>query len=291
MLPTILGSHIQVEFQCHPNLPLIAADPELLEELLMNLAVNARDAMANGGVLKLTAEEVTLSPEAAQANPEARPGRFARLAITDTGCGMSKEVLPHVFEPFFTTKPLGKGVGLGLATVYGIARQHQGWVEVCSQPGQGATFSVFLPAAASDVAAVPASWTEPTLRGRETVLVVEDECEVRDFVAGILRANGYAVLQATSGPQALGLWAKERTRVDLLLTDLALPGGLTGRELAERLLTDRPALKVLDTSAYSPGLTGPDFALFKGRVFLPKPYRPAQLLRQVRDCLDAPKPA
>ena len=284
MLPRVLPENIVVTIKPASGLPQINADAGMMEQMLMNLAVNAQDAMPTGGALTITAEVVEISPALASHNKDARAGRFLCLSVVDTGCGMPPDVLSHIFEPFFTTKAFGKGTGLGLATVYGIAKQHEGWVEVQSQPGQGSTFRILIPACDVEPKADPApSAPEPKHRGNETILVVEDQAEVRDFVAEVLRSYGYQVLVAGSGPQALERWAQHSGKVHLLLTDVVMPGGLSGREVSERLLAQDPALKVIYSSGYGVGLLGTD-----EKNFLPKPYCPAKLLEILRQCLDGP---
>ena len=242
-----------------------------------------------GGRLTLSAEAVEVSAALAQNNQDARPGRFLCLSVADTGCGMPSDVLSHIFEPFFTTKPVGKGTGLGLATVYGIAKQHEGWVEVQSQPGQGSTFRIFIPICNVESKADPApSAPEPMRRGSETILVVEDEATVREYVVEVLRAHGYQTIAAESGPHALECWAQNRGKIDLLLTDMVMPGGLSGRQVGERLLAEDPDLKVIYSSGYSAGMAGKDVAVLKEKIFLPKPYCPTKLLEVLRQCLDGP---
>jgi PAS domain S-box-containing protein len=287
MLPRILGEHITVEVLAGSSLPPIVADAGMMEQLLMNLSVNARDAMPDGGRLTIQAESVQLGPEAVQMNHESRAGRFLRLSVSDTGCGIPAENLPRIFEPFFTTKPVGKGTGLGLATVYGIAKQHQGWIEVQTQLGKGSTFFVFIPACEQPTQANPPLFLPQQLKGgKETLLVAEDEEEVRNFVVQVLNSYGYKVWAAGSGIEALEQWAQRKSEIDLLLTDMVMPGGMTGRQLGERLLVDRPGLPIIYTSGYSPGMAGKELALLEGRNFLAKPYGPARLLSVVRDCLD-----
>jgi CheY-like chemotaxis protein len=287
MLPRMLGEQIMVRVLAPAGLPQVEADASMMEQMLLNLAVNARDAMPNGGLLTLTAAAVEVSAESARSNPDTRPGRFLCLSVADTGTGIAPEVLPHIFEPFFTTKAIGKGTGLGLATVYGIARQHHGWVEVESQLGQGSTFRVFLPAIEKKPDAPATLWTDQPVRGgNETILVVEDEEDVRDFVVEVLKAYGYTVCSAVSGAKALQEWKHRAAELDLVLTDMVMPGGVSGRALAEGLLEEKPTLKVLYTSGYSPGIAGRDIALLEGRNFLAKPYRPALLLQTIRECLD-----
>jgi CheY-like chemotaxis protein len=287
MLPRVLPENIEVSITAAPGLPRINADAGMMEQMLMNLAVNARDAMPAGGRLTLSVEPVDVSPALAGANPNARPGRFLRLSVADTGCGMTPDVLSHIFEPFYTTKPVGKGTGLGLATVYGIAKRHEAWVEVQSQPGQGSCFQIFIPPCAVETRESPVVPAPGTMRhGSETILVVEDEVSVRDFVVEVLRSHGYQTLVADSGPQALERWTQHQGKIDLLLTDMVMPGGLSGREVGERLTARDPALKVIYSSGYSPGLTGKDLNLLQGKVFLPKPYRVNNLLEKLRECLD-----
>jgi PAS domain S-box-containing protein len=289
MLPRVLPENIAVTIDAAPGLPQINADGGMIEQMLMNLAVNARDAMPEGGRFTLSAEVVEVSPGFARSNRDARPGKFLCLRVADTGCGMPPEVLAHIFEPFFTTKPVGKGTGLGLATVYGIAHQHEGWVEVQSQPGQGSNFRIFIPTCEVEPKADAApTVAAPMRRGSETILVVEDETGVRDYVDKVLRSYGYQTLVAESGPEALERWAQHGGKIHLLLTDMVMPGGLTGQQVGERLLAQDPALKVIYSSGYSTGMAGIDLALFQDQNFLPKPYGPAKLLDLLRRCLDGP---
>ncbi len=289
MLPHVLPENIVVTINVAADLPRINADAGMMEQMLMNLAVNARDAMPQGGRLTLSADAIEISPDLARNNQDARPGRFLCLNVADTGCGMPPDVLSHIFEPFFTTKPVGKGTGLGLATVYGIAKQHEGWVEVHSQPGEGSTFRICLPVRNVEPKPEPApSAPEPVRRGSETILIVEDEPTVREFIVEVLRSHGYQTIAAESGPQALERWAQNRGKIDLLLTDMVMPGGLTGRQVSERLLAEDPALKVLYSSGYSAGMAGKDVAVLKEKNFLPKPYCPTKLLEILRRCLDGP---
>jgi CheY-like chemotaxis protein len=201
---------------------------------------------------------------------------------------MDTQILNRIFEPFFTTKEVGKGTGLGLSTVFGIVRQHQGWLEVQSKPDQGTTFRIYFPASQKT-----AEKTEPVVdtalrSGRETILVAEDEDTLRDMVVQVLKIQGYNVLEAVSGTHALEVWEQANRPVDLLLTDMVMPGGIMGSELAERLSSQSPRLKVIYTSGYSPGMAGKDASLLAGRNFLPKPYSVGKLAQFVRECLDAP---
>jgi len=218
---------------------------------------------------------------------DARPGRFVRLSVADTGTGMSPEVLSHIFEPFYTTKPVGKGTGLGLATVYGIAKQHEGWTEVKSQLGVGSTFLIYLPICDAQSNPESTSLTpKPLRRGSETILVVEDEEAVRNFVVHVLEAHGYRTIAAESGPQALDRWQQHRGKINLMITDMMMPGDMTGRQLGERLTAQDPDLKVVYSSGYSPGMNGKDITVFQSKYFLPKPYTSAKLLEILGQCLD-----
>ena len=294
MLGRILGEDIALQVSYRPQRALIEADPSMIEQVILNLVVNARDAMPQGGLLAIRLASAQVSAEVAARKPEVRPGNFVCLSVSDRGCGIPPQNLGRIFEPFFTTKEIGKGTGLGLATVYGIVKQHHGWIEVESQLNQGATFKVYLPELATEIesAAVPDRQEPSTIRGGgETILVVEDEAPVRELVCELLSAYGYKVLQADSGRKALELWKSCRDRVDLMLTDLVMPERVNGRQLAEQLWADRPELKVIFTSGYSAEVVGKDFVLQPGIHYLQKPYPPGTLAAKVRDCLDGLKPA
>lgn len=288
MLERILGEDVRLELNLHPAPLFVHADAGMLDQVLMNLAVNARDAMPNGGRLRIETAEQVIEAEQARRHPEASPGRQVRISVSDTGGGIPPEILPHIFEPFFTTKAPGKGTGLGLATVFGIVQQHRGWLEVESQPGQGTTFHIFLPANEAGTAAPD---PEPTrarpIGGSETILLVEDDQAVRQVTQMLLVQHGYRVLEAADGVEALRLWREQEGRIDLLITDLVMPEGLGGRELAAQLRAQRPGLKVIFTSGYSAELAGRELTLGPGQAFLPKPCPPQQLLATVRTCLDS----
>jgi len=286
MLERLVGEHVQIEFHAQEPLPSIQADGSMLEQIAMNLAVNARDAMPSGGRLIITTALETIHRLAKPMDPERRDGKFVRLTFSDSGVGMDTEILSRIFEPFFTTKPVGKGTGLGLSTVFGIVRQHQGWLEVNSKPGSGSTFRIYFPAingAAEKVTIVEDNVLKP---GRETVLVAEDEDALREMVVQVLTVQGYTVLAANSGKKALEVWEQANRPVDLLLTDLVMPGGVMGAELAETLLKRCPGMKVIYTSGYSPGMAGRDASLLGNRNFLPKPFSIGRLAQFVRECLD-----
>jgi two-component system cell cycle sensor histidine kinase/response regulator CckA len=293
MLHGLVGEHVVFEFEAAANLPALCVDVGMMEQVLVNLVINARDAMRGGGRLRVTTSRQQLEPVSSVLNPEARPGQFVCLTVADTGCGMDANTLSHVFEPFFTTKEPGKGTGLGLATIYGIVKQHQGWVVVESQVDKGSTFTIFLPigdkpAEASQGAQAQSTAQTPSAMslGDETILVVEDEPALRDLVVNVLELCGYRIYQARTGVEALRVWEKHKNEIDLLLTDMVMPEGMSGRQLAERLQAEDPGLKVIYTSGYSPGMAGKDIALLEGFNFLAKPYPPSRLAHVVRDCLD-----
>ena len=286
MLGVLLGETIAVELRLAPDLPPVQADGGLLEQALMNLAVNARDAMPVGGRITIATAERTMDESGAARLREARAGCFVAIRFSDTGTGMTPEILAHIFEPFFTTKDVGKGTGLGLATVFGIIRQHQGWIEVETNPDAGTTFTILLPALRrSREAVTPPASREEWARGTETVLLVEDEEPLRELGLEVLRHAGYTVFAAANGVEALQLWREHRPEIDLLLTDNMMPGGILGREVAQKIREDEPGLPVLFTSGDllpSSDGAGPATA----HSFLQKPYTPAALAQAVRRCLD-----
>jgi len=290
MLDRILGEDIEVATELERDLPAIHADGGMLEQVIVNLAVNARDAMAAGGQLRISTAARTLDSAAAAASAEGRSGRYVCLSVSDTGTGIEARHLPQIFEPFFTTKEVGKGTGLGLATVYAIARQHDGWVSVETGLGVGTTFHVWFPASPAASAALDPRSAEPVAgvsQRRELILVVEDDAKVRALVERVLLSTGYRVLLAESSVAALEMWIQHRDEIQLLLTDLVMPGGMTGQQLADRLWLDRPELDVLFTSGYSAEL--PKRNDLPGELvhFLAKPYHPRDLARAVQQCLRA----
>jgi CheY-like chemotaxis protein len=289
MFARTIREDIRLECLYADQLPAVEADPGMLEQVLLNLVVNARDAMPGGGLLQITTEKLSLDAAHAQANPEARAGEFVRLSVSDTGTGIAPEHLPQIFDPFFTTKEPGKGTGLGLATVYGIVKQHQGWIELTSQPGAGTRFNLFLPAIPPPVPNTGSRAAEATLLGgTERILLVEDDFAVRAITQQLLETHGYRVWKAESAQAALELWSTHAAEVDLLLTDVVMPGTLTGRQLAERLLQEKPRLKIILMSGYSPEAGGgkTDFVYRLKAHFLPKPCASHTLLETVRNCLD-----
>ena len=286
MLQRLLGEDISLQVNFFSDLPTVHADTGMLEQILLNLAVNARDAMSNGGRLYISTSCEFIDENRARQMNEARPGQFICVRVRDTGCGISTEHLPKIFEPFFTTKDVGKGTGLGLATVYGIVKQHQGWINVISKLGEGATFEVFLPVHGAAPDRVPAAIKRDVPGGRETILIVEDEPEVRGLVRSILTRVGYNCIEARSGNEALELWPKHRDKVRLLLTDVVMPDGISGKDLAEKLLADSKSLKVMYTSGYPKDALGPEFTIDDDINFIQKPYPPQKLIRAIRACLD-----
>jgi CheY-like chemotaxis protein len=293
MLNRVLRENI--DLQCHyaAPLPYVQADTGMMEQVILNLVVNARDAMPGGGQLRVATEHLTLDAAHARANPGARAGEFVCLLVSDTGTRIAPEVLPRIFEPFFTTKDVGKGTGLGLATVYGIVQQHQGWIEVASQVGKGSTFKVFLPAIPTPARPAAASEAGADIRGgKETILLVEDEHAVRMATQRVLESKGYTIREAASAREALALWQSHAREIALLLTDIVMPGDMTGRDLAERLWGQRPGLKVIFMSGYSAEVLGKhtDFIRRTKSHFLQKPSSSRALLETVRQCLDEKEP-
>lgn len=285
-LKQLLQDRITLDVKIAPGLPPVHADPGMMEQIIMNLSGNARDAMSDGGKLTVGVDLVVINDEDAQQNCEIPPGRYVCLSVSDTGCGIAPELLPRIFDPFFTTKEIGKGTGLGLATVYGIVKQHNGWMDVQSAIDQGTTFRIFLPAGPENPhpEEPPPPQTTTSPKGPECILVVEDEDHVRVLTAAVLRKSGYRVLEAASARAALDVFQNHSSEITLLFTDIMMPGGLLGDELAARLKAVKPSLPVLFTSGYTPEVTKTDF---RGNGnFLSKPFTPAQMLTTIRQCLD-----
>jgi two-component system, cell cycle sensor histidine kinase and response regulator CckA len=287
MLRQLIGEHIDLRIVCAPDLPPIRADLSQLESALANLVVNARDAMPRGGRLTIETTDVVLDDDYCSAHVGVRPGRYARLSVSDTGIGMSPEVQTRIFEPFFTTKESGKGSGLGLATVYGIVKQSGGNIWVYSEEGMGATFKMYLPVdETQDVATghhepVRGQWS----RGTETVLLVEDAPTIRRLAGEIMTRAGYTVIEAGDGDQAVQLAARLR-RIDVLLTDVVMPR-LNGIELAEQLRTTRRDLRVLFMSGYTDYAIVRNGLLSDSTTFLQKPFTPEELLRKLRIVIES----
>ena len=287
MLQRLIGEHIGLETHFAPGGAPVMADHTMMEQILINLAVNSRDAMPKGGRLIIQTAAIVISEADAQANPKARPGAFIRLKVIDTGCGIAPKEMERIFEPFFTTKEVGKGTGLGLATVFGIVAQHHGWIEVESKVNVGAAFHVYLPRLAESEKSQTEFSRAPEVRGgNETILLVEDEAPVRSLARTLLERKGYHVIEAASGLSALQIWQQHRDAIDLLLTDMVLPEGVSGRELAERLCSEKPGLKVVYCSGYTDEMLGENSPLRDNPNFMEKPFDSHKLLKQVRDCLD-----
>ncbi|HZM02518.1 MAG TPA: response regulator [Candidatus Saccharimonadales bacterium] len=288
MLERLVGEHVQIDFHHQNSLPAIHADSSMVEQITMNLAVNARDAMPHGGRVTIITSLETIHRAPTATDPESRDGEYVCLAFGDNGIGMDGQIVCRIFEPFFTTKPAGKGTGLGLSTVFGIVRQHHGWVDVDSKPNQGTTFRIYFPASRHVAEKTESAVNNLPRGGCETVLVAEDEDDLREMVVEVLKAQGYTVLAATSGGHAIEVWNQASRAVDLLVTDMVMPGGILGAELAERLAKKSPTLRVIYTSGYSPGMAGKEISALEGRNFLAKPYTISELAQLVRECLDAP---
>jgi len=288
LLPRMLGAQIALETHYAPQLPHIAADTALIEQIVMNLAINARDAMPKGGKLRIETSVLDLDVISVRRHPEGRPGHFVCLAASDTGCGMEPALIRRIFEPFFTTKEMGKGTGLGLATVYAVVKQHRGWIEVQSEVGAGSTFRIFLPASDQSVPTpeVAPVALEPIKGGKETILLAEDEGALLELMRHVLGQYQYKILTATSGSEALRIWEQHEGRIDLLLTDVIMPGGMTGRELADELKKRKPELKVIFTSGFNTIMPGKTRST-GDTVFLAKPYLPDAVAKLIRNTLDA----
>ncbi len=286
MLGRLLGEQISLEFDQHGDLPQVQADVGMIEEVLVKLTVNARDAMPNGGKLIIRTEPVEVDSRRIQRHPDIQPGRFVCLSVSDTGCGMDEATRKHVFEPFFTTKGVGKGEGLGLATVYGVVAQHKGWIELESEPGQGTVFRLFLPATA--VKGPEPAQTEPSSipGGHETILLVEDEPTVRRALAQGLRSLGYQVLEAGHGQAAVQSWQQHSGEIDMLFSDMILAEGLSGLDLANQFQKEKPNLKVIISSGYNAETPHKVKIAEQGIVYLSKPYQIEELSKTVRQCLD-----
>jgi PAS domain S-box-containing protein len=286
MLQRIIGEDVRLHLDLHSAPLTTRADAGMLDQVLMNLGVNARDAMPRGGQVIISTGEAIFDASDPRRSPDAEPGRYVRLTVRDTGIGMTPEVLSHIFEPFFTTKESGRGTGLGLATVFGIVKQHHGWIDVQSRPGEGSQFDIFVPALAAAEAPARPARAEPR-GGTETILVVEDDQLVRMLTCAMLERHGYRVLEASDGAEAMRVWREHAGQVALLLTDLVMPGGMGGQQLARQLQEERPGLEVVFTSGYSGDIAGRELSLRSGENFLQKPCTADQLLAAVRRSLDA----
>jgi len=287
MLARLVGEDVDLHVKLHPEALPICADPHQLEQVVMNLAANSRDAMPQGGKLMIETGVVEWGESHVQFAPEARMGSYVILTVSDTGVGIDEETRRHIFEPFFTTKEVGKGTGLGLSMIQGIVEQSGGYLEVCGEPGAGTTFRIFLPSVTEAVPDEGEPESVPALGGKETVLVVEDQAEVRKYTSAALGSYGYRVIQAENADEALLLCEREREHVDLVLTDVVMPN-LSGRELADRIGKRRPGIKVLFMSGYTNDSIQHHGVLQQGADFIQKPFSPDQLAIKVREMLAAP---
>jgi two-component system cell cycle sensor histidine kinase/response regulator CckA len=288
MLRRVLGENIAIHLDLASERLVFNGDAGMIEQVVINLAVNARDAMPAGGTLRIsTGSEMRVAPGADPQGERVGAAPFICLTVSDTGLGIPADVLPKIFEPFFTTKEVGKGTGLGLATAFGIVQQHHGWIDVNSELGKGTTFRIYLPRLAGEPELAVAADVVQSKPGRgEVILLVEDEPSVRDLGLKALRAQGYRVLAATNGETAAEIWASHRDEIVLLLTDVIMPGGVTGLQLARQLLAEKPSLRVVYTSGYSREIAGKELAMDEGVNYLAKPYEVEKLFQIVRDALD-----
>ena len=271
------------------DLALTEVDPAQMEHVLMNLAVNARDAMPGGGRLAIETANVTLDAEYVRANPWVEPGPYVMLAVSDTGCGMDAAIVGRVFEPFFTTKEPGRGTGLGLSTVYGIVKQSGGSIAVQSEPGHGSTFRIYMPVAqrAASARERPGADTQASRGGTETIVMVEDEAGVRELLVQVLTRAGYRIHAFGSWGELMAQLDRQEVTPDLLLTDVVLPEGVDGRAVAERMRERYPGLSVLFMSGYTRQAMTKSGRLDSDVDFLEKPFEPHTLVQKVRDMLDA----
>ena len=283
MLGRLIGEDIDLVTKLDESLANVTADAGQLQQVIVNLAVNGRDAMPQGGTLLFETANVTFDESFQQAHPEVHIGRAVMLAVTDTGAGMTPEVRERLFEPFFTTKPKGAGTGLGLATVYGLVKQAGGWIWVYSEPGHGAAFKIYLPATEAPVSA-PTVTSHTRLHGTETILLVEDQPEVSKLAANALRRYGYHVISAASGNEAIAASRDFAGAIDLLVTDVVMPG-MSGREAADRIAAHRPGVRMLFMSGYTESAISHRGVLNPGVAYLQKPFTPESLAEKVRDML------
>ena len=289
MLRRLIGEDIQFISKLDLQLGQVSADAHQMNQVIMNLVINARDAMPEGGTLTITTGNVDFDEASIVSHPDAAPGRFVMIDVADTGAGMTQETLQSIYEPFFTTKGRGTGTGLGLSTVYGIVRQYDGWIDVSSEPGRGSEFRVYLPRI--DARSVPDQLhltTTPGARGgEETVLLVEDNAEVRRYTAGVLASSGYHVLEAADGTAALTFVPGYKGDIHVLVTDVIMPG-MSGKDLADRIRDLRPKLQVLFISGYTADVLARRGGLEEDVAYLPKPFSADSLLARLRELLSKP---
>jgi CheY-like chemotaxis protein len=286
MLPRLIGEDIDLNLILDPALGQVKADPGQLEQVVMNLAVNARDAMPDGGKLTIQTADAEIDVAYAREHPGSVPGKYVMLAVTDIGMGMDPETQAQIFEPFYTTKGRDKGTGLGLATVYGVVKQSNGYITVDSEKGKGSSFTIYLPRIEQNVLVLSKSIPEPhNVRGSECILLVEDAEPLRRLAHLFLKENGYRVVTAADGSEAQQVAAQISGPIDLLLTDVVMPG-INGRVLAERLAPSHPGMKVLYMSGYTDSFIAGHGVLEPGTHLLRKPFTEEVLIRKVREVLD-----
>jgi CheY-like chemotaxis protein len=285
LLRRTLGEHIELNVSGAAGLWPITADPGQLEQVLVNLAVNARDAMPSGGTLAIETTNVEVDEDYASGRPGLTPGRYVRLRVSDTGTGMDPVVVQHAFEPFFTTKPKGEGTGLGLATIYGVVTQAGGQAQIYSEPGVGTTLTTLWPATDEEASRPTERRERPERRrGTETILVVEDEAAIREVAERVLVRNGYRVMTAANGPEAVEMAGRVADPIHLLLTDVVMPQ-MAGREVAERVTALRPGIGVLYMTGYAEPVVGTGGTLGPGALLVEKPFTQSDLLARVREAL------
>jgi CheY-like chemotaxis protein len=276
----VIGEDIRLVTTLDPQSPRVMADPDQILQVIMNLAVNARDAMPDGGELDISTRTAQVAIDPSNRTQDRPAGEYVLLTVTDSGVGMDEETIQHLFEPFFTTKGHRKGTGLGMATVYGIVRQSRGWIDVASLPGSGTTVKVYLPRTDAPVNGEELPAARIVSARNESVLIVEDQDTVRQLAVTVLKEHGYCTMEAASGSEAVLLLQRPGTTIDLLLTDVILPG-INGRELADRIRSQIPAVKVLFMSGYAGDALGRRGVLEDGLAFLQKPFTAAALLHKV----------
>ena len=287
LLRRLIGENIEIAISLEPLLGCVKADPGQLEQILLNLAVNARDAMPRGGKLTIGASNVELDNSYRDDHLVVIPGRYVMLAVEDTGCGMNRETQSRIFDPFFTTKEVGKGTGLGLATVYGIVKQSGGYIWVYSELDKGTVFKIYLPLVEQSAQPVEKKQPETSLRGSETILLAEDTDSLREMAKEYLESVGYTVIESASGRDALQKANEFDGAIHLLLTDVVMPE-MSGSALAAELVSIRPGIRIIFTSGYTDDAIARQGILDPAAAFVQKPYRPKALARKIREVLDEP---
>jgi nitrogen-specific signal transduction histidine kinase/ActR/RegA family two-component response regulator len=284
LLRRLIGEDIDLRLQLNPSCGTVVADPGQLHQVIMNLVVNARDAMPQGGSIIIESDNVELNQGYTESRPEMRPGSYVLLVVSDTGTGMNDEVKSHIFDPFFTTKSRGTGTGLGLSTVYGIVKQTGGWIWVYAEIGKGSTFKIYLPRVRSAIVSAKQAPARVRLSGTETVLVVEDQADVRKLAVAMLRTYRYIVIEAATPEEALSIIVQRAASIDVVVTDIVMPG-LSGPDLIENIKASRPNLAVVFMSGYTEDTSLLSGIISGDAVYLPKPFTAEQLAAKVREAL------